>query len=161
MVKTLDKLDLTDVGKTVSVKGIILDNQVSHKEALVLPKIINAVFYCKRCGNKYRIPAEENKIIWPKICECLGKTFEQSEEESEFIDYQKIKIKTTNSTPFEVIVELTGKMAGKILVEDLVLVEGVLHSISKSKRRKIRKQYVKVSVEELFIASNKIKKLED
>ena len=74
------------LGEMFSVEGLV--GQITD----VLPKLMLAVWKCKRCGNVYKIPQEKQKITAPGMCECHSRDFELVDDQSSFRDYQKIKI---------------------------------------------------------------------
>jgi replicative DNA helicase Mcm len=74
------------LGKLISVEGVI--RQVTE----VMPKLKNANWRCKRCGNTYQILQEGHQQRKPVICSCKHKDFELLPEGSAFTDYQKIQI---------------------------------------------------------------------
>ncbi len=74
------------MGKIVAVEGLV--RQITD----VLPKLTLAVWKCKRCGNTYRVPQERHRLVPPGMCECHSRDFDLAEEQSGFIDYQKIQI---------------------------------------------------------------------
>lgn len=74
------------LGKLMSVDGIV------RQTTEVLPKLTEALWQCRRCGNTYRKKQDDNELKTPPICECKHKDFELVPDKSEFINYQKIQI---------------------------------------------------------------------
>ena len=72
--------------KLVSVDGVV--GQVTQ----VLPKLKSATWECRRCGKTYKIFQKEQTPKQPVMCECRHKDFQLRASDSEFVDYQKIKI---------------------------------------------------------------------
>ncbi|MFH0970029.1 MAG: LAGLIDADG family homing endonuclease [Candidatus Diapherotrites archaeon] len=74
------------LGKLISVEGVI--RQVTE----VMPKLKNATWRCRRCGNTYLIAQDGHQQRKPVLCSCKNRDFELVPEESRFVDYQKIQI---------------------------------------------------------------------
>ncbi|QQR92548.1 MAG: minichromosome maintenance protein MCM [Candidatus Iainarchaeum archaeon] len=74
------------LGKLFCVEGVI--RQLTD----VLPKLKQATWRCKRCGNTYVIEQVGHQQKLPGLCSCKHKDFELIPEESAFVDYQKIQI---------------------------------------------------------------------
>ncbi|MEK6902050.1 MAG: LAGLIDADG family homing endonuclease [archaeon] len=74
------------LGKLISVEGVI--RQVTE----VMPKLKNASWRCKRCGNAYQIEQDGHQQRKPALCSCKHRDFELVPEESAFVDYQKVQI---------------------------------------------------------------------
>lgn len=74
------------IGKFISVEGIV------RMMTDVLPKLKLASWQCRRCGNVYKIEQEAFIMKQPVLCECKHKDFQLMEEQSTFVDYQKIEI---------------------------------------------------------------------
>lgn len=79
-------ISAAQLGRLISVEGVI--RQVTE----VMPKLKNANWRCKRCGNTYQIIQEGHQQRKPIICSCKHKDFELMPEGSAFTDYQKIQI---------------------------------------------------------------------
>jgi replicative DNA helicase Mcm len=79
-------ISAAQLGRLISVEGVI--RQVTE----VMPKLKNANWRCKRCGNTYQILQEGHQQRKPVICSCKHKDFELLPEGSAFTDYQKIQI---------------------------------------------------------------------
>lgn len=74
------------LGRLISVEGVI--RQVTE----VMPKLKNASWRCKRCGNAYQIEQDGHQQRKPALCSCKHRDFELVPEESAFVDYQKVQI---------------------------------------------------------------------
>ncbi len=75
------------LGKLISVEGLV--RQITD----VLPKIQIAFWECRKCSATYRIFQDSQQVKGPNICEsCRGREFAMIQEQSEFIDCQKIQI---------------------------------------------------------------------
>lgn len=74
------------LGKLVAVEGVV--RQLTD----VLPKLHVAAWQCRRCGNVYKREQENDRISMPPMCECKHRDFDLLQEESVFIDNQKIQI---------------------------------------------------------------------
>ncbi|MEK6970868.1 MAG: LAGLIDADG family homing endonuclease [archaeon] len=79
-------ISAAQLGRLISVEGVI--RQVTE----VMPKLKNANWRCKRCGNTYQILQEGHQQRKPALCSCKHKDFELLPEGSAFTDYQKIQI---------------------------------------------------------------------
>ena len=74
------------LGKMIAVEGVV--RQITG----VMPKLKVGVWKCRRCGNTYRIEQDIDKITPPAFCECRHRDFELVEDQSEFVDSQKVEI---------------------------------------------------------------------
>lgn len=86
----LRKLRAEHIGKLIVVNGILV------RATEVKPRLVEAVFRCRRCGELMSIPQEERVLITPAECanpNCRRKgPFDLQVEESTFIDWQKIRM---------------------------------------------------------------------
>jgi len=82
----LRDISASHLEKMVSIEGVV--GQTTD----VLPKLRAATWECRRCGKTYRIFQKEHIPKQPVMCECRHRDFQLKAAESEFIDYQKIKI---------------------------------------------------------------------
>lgn len=117
----------THLNKLISVEGVI--KQITD----VLPKIKLAAWKCRRCGNTYRIEQlSSQEIKQPSFCECRHRDFSLMEEESEFIDYQKITIQEPlealrgNEQPTDLNIYLADDLVNKVCAGDKVMITGLL-----------------------------------
>ncbi len=74
------------LGKLIAVEGVV--RQITQ----VQPKLLVANWRCRRCGNIYQIEQDKQQIRMPNFCECKHRDFELVEEQSEFVDSQRIQI---------------------------------------------------------------------
>ncbi len=74
------------LNKLIAVEGVI--SEITE----VMPKLKIAVWQCRRCGNTYKTPQDSPEIKKPAFCECKHRDFSLVPDQSEFIDYQRIKI---------------------------------------------------------------------
>jgi len=72
--------------RMISVEGVV--GQTTD----VLPKLRAATWECRRCGKTYRIFQKAHIPKQPVMCECRHRDFQLKASDSEFVDYQKIKI---------------------------------------------------------------------
>ena len=124
------------IGKLISVEGLV--RQITD----ALPKLVMAVWKCKRCGNVYRTLQERQKIIQPTMCECHSREFELDEEKSNFMDYQKIQIQETleklkgNEQATYIDVYASDDLVNKVAAGDKTKFIGVLRLIPPQKDKK-------------------------
>jgi len=114
------------INHLITVEGVI------KSMSDVLPKLRLAIWECKRCGNTYRIPQPQNQIIMPNLCECNHRDFKLLEEESHFVDYQKLEIQE----PLEMLkgseqatsidVYLTDDLVNKLMPGDKTRITGII-----------------------------------
>ncbi len=80
----------SDVGKFILLEGIIT------RASDVKPEVEIATFKCERCGEENRVQQTGKKFRKPQICQnpnCSKKgPFRLKEEESEFRDWQSLRI---------------------------------------------------------------------
>jgi len=74
------------LNKLIALEGVV--RQITD----VLPKLEIATWQCRRCGNTYRTPQENQQQKMPAFCECKHRDFALVSEQSDFVDYQKIQI---------------------------------------------------------------------
>ncbi len=134
------------IGKMISVEGLV--RQITD----ALPKLILAVWKCRRCGNVYRIPQERQRVIQPNMCECHSKEFDLEEEKSGFMDYQKIQIQETleklkgNEQATYVDVYASDDLVNRVAAGDKTKFIGVLRLIPPQKDKKtVYGRYLDVS----------------
>ena len=124
------------LGKMIAVEGLV--RQITD----VLPKLTMAVWKCKRCGNTYRVPQEKQKLTPPGMCECHSREFDLAEEQSGFIDYQKIQIQepleklTGNEQAVYIDIYVSDDLVNRISAGDKTRFVGVLRLIPPQKDKK-------------------------
>ncbi len=86
----LRKLRAEHIGKLIVVNGILV------RATEVKPRLVEAIFKCRRCGEQMSILQEERVLITPVECanpNCRRKgPFDLIVEDSTFIDWQKIRM---------------------------------------------------------------------
>ena len=129
------QLSAKHLGKMISVEGLV--RQITD----ALPKIVMAVWKCKRCGNVYKIPQEKQQLRPPSMCECHSKDFGLEEEKSEFIDYQKIQVQETleklkgNEQATYLDVYVSDDLVNKVAAGDKTRFVGVLRLVPPQKEK--------------------------
>ncbi len=135
------ELDIRDIssrhlGKIVAVEGLV--RQITD----VLPKLTLAVWKCKRCGNTYRVPQERHRLVPPGMCECHSRDFDLAEEQSGFIDYQKIQIQEPleklkgNEQAVYIDIYVSDDLVNKVSAGDKTKFVGVLRLVPPQKDKK-------------------------
>jgi len=80
-------INADQIGKFLSTEGVV--NRISD----VLPKVYKAIFYCNRCNERTPMIQDRRLFKEPYKCTHCGKNeFRFSQEESNWIDVQKIEI---------------------------------------------------------------------
>ncbi len=75
------------IGKFVCIEGLV------KQFTTVMPKLKKARFVCGKCGHELDLSQEGIDVVRPKMCpECKHKAFILDENNSEFIDYQKLEV---------------------------------------------------------------------
>ncbi len=132
------------LGKLITVEGIV--KQMTD----VLPKLKMAVWECRHCGNTYKILQDKQKEKKPVICECKHREFNLVEEQSEFMDYQKIKIQeplellkgSEQATNLDVYV--ADDLVNKIAPGDKTKLTGILRLIPPKEKKVVYGRYLEV-----------------
>ncbi len=146
--RELREIRASDVGKFIQLEGIMT------RASDVKPEVEIATFKCERCGEENRVQQTGKKFRKPQICQnpnCSKKgPFRLKEEESEFRDWQSLRIQ-----------ELPEKLRGGRVPRDLsaiarddivdeavpgnqVIVTGVLRAIQETKQNKKKTTFRKV-----------------
>jgi DNA replicative helicase MCM subunit Mcm2 (Cdc46/Mcm family) len=134
---TIKKLSANHLNRLICIEGVV--RQITD----VLPKLTIAVWKCTRCGNVYRIPQSKQLIKQPSMCECHHRDFELIEEQSQFIDYQKIQIQEPleklkgNEQATYIDVYVSDDLVNKISAGDKTKFSGVLRLIPPQKDKKV------------------------
>ena len=124
------------LGKLIGVEGLV--RQITD----VLPKLTLAVWKCKRCGNTYRVPQEKQKLTPPGMCECHSRDFDLVEDQSGFIDYQKIQIQEPleklngNEQAVYVDIYVSDDLVNKVSAGDKTKFVGILRLVPPQKDKK-------------------------
>ena len=135
------ELDIKQLGakhlnKMICIEGVV--RQITD----VLPKLVLAVWKCKRCGNIYRLPQSGQKVSQPGMCECHHRDFDLVEEQSGFIDYQKIQIQEPleklkgNEQASYIDVYVSEDLVSKISAGDKTNFTGMLRLLPPQKDKK-------------------------
>ncbi len=95
------------INKMISVEGVVT------KTTTVRPKIVEAVYQCRRCGQVYTIE-QSQKREEPPVCECGRKDFALIEDKSKFIDFQKAQLQE----PLELLKGGSQAATIDLLIED-------------------------------------------
>ncbi len=132
------KMEIRDIrsdriGKLLSISGII------RKRTDVLPRLQNAVFQCSICAEKTVEPQQRGRLEEPNRCsnpECDADRqkakFKLIEDESEFVDVQKLEIQENPETmdggtqPQRISVVMEDDITGRVEPGDRLIVDGVL-----------------------------------
>jgi DNA replicative helicase MCM subunit Mcm2 (Cdc46/Mcm family) len=124
------------IGKMICVEGLV------RLITDVLPKMLIAVWKCRRCGNVYRIPQEKQQLRPPNMCECHSKEFSIEEEKSIFIDSQKVQLQETleklkgNEQATYLDVYVTDDLVNKVAAGDKTKFVGILRLLPPQKDKK-------------------------
>jgi replicative DNA helicase Mcm len=133
----IKRLSAKHLNKLICIEGVV--RQITD----VLPKLTIAVWKCKRCGNIYRIPQSKQIIKQPVMCECHHRDFDLVEEQSQFIDYQKIQIQEPleklkgNEQATYIDVYVSDDLVSKISAGDKTKFSGILRLIPPQKDKKV------------------------
>ncbi|PIN85062.1 MAG: AAA family ATPase [Candidatus Diapherotrites archaeon CG11_big_fil_rev_8_21_14_0_20_37_9] len=139
----LRNLSAKHIGKLVTVEGVV--KQVTD----VLPKLSFATWECARCSSTYKVPQTKNQPKTPNVCaECKNRTFNLLEEQSDFIDYQKIQIQE----PLEMIkgselatsldIYVSDDMVNRISPGDRTELTGVLRLMPPKEKKVVYGRYL-------------------
>ena len=124
------------IGKMICVEGLV------RLITDVLPKMLIAVWKCRRCGNVYRIPQDKQQLRPPNMCECHSKEFSIEEEKSIFIDSQKVQLQETleklkgNEQATYLDVYVTDDLVNKVAAGDKTKFVGILRLLPPQKDKK-------------------------
>jgi replicative DNA helicase Mcm len=133
----IKRLSAKHLNKLICIEGVV--RQITD----VLPKLTLAVWKCKRCGNIYKIPQSKQLIKQPVMCECHHRDFDLVEEQSHFIDYQKIQIQEPleklkgNEQATYIDVYVSDDLVSKISAGDKTKFSGTLRLIPPQKDKKV------------------------
>ncbi|MEM4662936.1 MAG: minichromosome maintenance protein MCM [Candidatus Diapherotrites archaeon] len=139
----LRNISASHLNKLICVEGVV--KQITD----VLPKLKVASWRCNRCGNTYKIVQTGQNVSEPPYCDnCRHKDFSLCEEESEFLDYQKMQIQEPlevlkgSEQPTSLDVYLSDDIVNKALPGDSVILVGILRLSSTKKGRPIFGRYL-------------------
>ena len=131
------KIRAIHLGRFSAVEGLV------KKRTEVRPKLQIGAFQCSKCGAVVRVEQEEDILKEPSECyEDQGgcgrvSSFKLLTSMSDFIDSQKIEIQENpeglrgGAQPEKISVYLEDDLVGEIAPGDRVLVNGILHSMSR------------------------------
>jgi len=114
------------LNKLIVVEGVI--TQITD----VLPKLMLAVWQCRRCGNTYRIIQEKRQQQTPTLCECKHRDFQLLEEQCKFVDSQRIRVQEPlellkgGGQPTFLDIYLLDDLVNRVDAGDRVEVNGIL-----------------------------------
>jgi len=130
----LRTLGSANLGKLAMVEGIIV------RASPVNPMVTKAAFKCKRCENIQHVDQTTPFLRTPLACAdptCKNKTFDFVQEESTFIDFQRIRIqeRPEDLPPGQLPRWLNIQLAGRDLADiarpgDHVAVVGIVRAIA-------------------------------
>jgi len=133
-ITPLRTLGSANLGNLTMVEGIIV------RTTPVNPMVMEAAFKCKNCGNIIRIDQATPFLRAPIACSdpsCRGKSFDFIQEESTFIDFQRIRIqeRPEDLPPGQLPRWLNIELAGRELADiarpgDHVAVVGIVRAIA-------------------------------
>ncbi len=145
------------IGKFISVEGIV------RMMSDVLPKLKIASWQCRRCGNVYKIEQDSHKIKQPMICECKHKDFLLAEDQSVFVDYQKLEIQEPleqikgSEQATNIKIYLTDDIVNTAMPGDRTRVCGIMRLIKPKEQGAIFERYLDaVHIEETAKEFNEI-----
>ncbi|MGC8478374.1 MAG: minichromosome maintenance protein MCM [Candidatus Micrarchaeia archaeon] len=124
----------TYIGKMINVDALVV------KRSEIIPRVHIGVYKCSYCGSVYKFRMDKDEV--PEVCpECKRKSLKASEEESRYVDLQKIAVqdpleKLRGNTPtWQLEVWLVDDLVNKVIPGDRVDITGVLRI---RKRRNMR-----------------------
>ncbi len=140
-VRHLPELTLIKDIRSVHINTLIAVTGLVRKATEVRPRIVNAAFRCARCEDITYLPQEEH-YVEPFECdnEVCGRKgpFKLVREESEFIDFQKIRIQDSpdevrpGEQPQTLDAMVTEDLTGRVSPGDRVVLVGVLRSYQRA-----------------------------
>lgn len=134
------------INRFLSTEGVV--NRISD----VLPKVFKAVFYCNRCNEKVLIPQDRRVLKEPYKCvQCGRGEFRFSQEDSKWVDIQKIEIQE----PLEMLkggdqarrIELwvEDDFTDVVTAGDKVTVNGILRLIPPKQRGSVFMKFIEAN----------------
>lgn len=131
------------LNKLIYVEGVV--KQITD----VLPKLKVAAWQCNRCGNIYKIVQTGHAVSEPGFCDnCRHRDFSLLEDQSEFLDYQKMQIQEPlealkgSEQPTSLDVYLADDLVNKAMPGDSVALVGILRLAPTKKGRPIFGRYL-------------------
>jgi len=143
----IKRLSSEQINKLVSFEGVV------KKITEVKPKITLGVFQCIHCETTQRIRQDykDNRIKTPNKCQCGRKSFKLLEEESEFVDTQKMEIQEKlertrgREQPSPITGWIQDDLTNEIQPGDNVEITGVLRLNKPKKKGSIYNKYMDVN----------------
>ncbi|MFH1586295.1 MAG: LAGLIDADG family homing endonuclease [Candidatus Diapherotrites archaeon] len=138
----LRNISASHLGKLISVEGVV--GQLTE----VMPKLKMATWECTRCGNTYKIPQSDHQSKPPYICECKHRSFNLVSEESEFVDYQKIKTQEPlemlkgNEQAATLDIYVSDDLVNQVSPGDRTRISGILRLIPPKDKKTIYGRYL-------------------
>ncbi len=144
LIKTLSS---KQINRMISFEGVV------KKITEVKPKITKGVFQCVHCEQIHQVKQNyrDNRIKTPDKCQCGRKSFKLLEEESEFVDTQKLEIQEKlertrgREQPSPISGWIQEDLTNKIQPGDNIEATGILRLNKPKKKRSIYNKYVDVN----------------
>lgn len=145
---------LRDIGsaqlsKLLSVEGTVV--QITE----VLPKLLRAVWECRRCGNTYTILQSSNNQQQPSVCECRAHDFVLKSSTSTFVDFQKVRIQEPveklkgNQQPTNLDIYVIDDLVNRVTPGSRIKISGVLRLVPPKEKKLVYGRFLEaVHVEE-------------
>ncbi len=137
------------LNKLVAVEGIVRE----LKE--VQPKLKLGAWKCTRCGNVYKVEQEGFEATPPTICECKHRIFKLVEEQSEFINFQKIGVQEPleqlkgGEQATSIDIHITDDLVNKVTPGEKNLIVGILRLYPVKEKQIVYGRYLEaISLEE-------------
>jgi len=139
---SLRRLRSEHIGRLIVISGILT------RATEVKPRLIKAVFKCRRCGELIAIHQEDRTIVTPTECtnpNCRRRgPFDLQIEESDFMDWQKIRIQEKpedlppGQLPRSIDATLTDDIVDLARPGDRVTITGILRAVPETSTRKAK-----------------------
>ncbi|KAF5193857.1 Dna replication licensing factor mcm6 [Thalictrum thalictroides] len=130
LLKRLRELTTEDIGKLVSVSGVVT------RTSEVRPELLQGTFKCLGCGNVSKNVEQQFKYTEPIICvnaTCLNRTqWVLNRQESKFADWQRVRMQETSkeippgSLPRSLDVVLRHEIVEQARAGDTVIFTGTM-----------------------------------
>ncbi|MBI2598546.1 MAG: helix-turn-helix domain-containing protein, partial [Candidatus Diapherotrites archaeon] len=137
------------LGRLISIEGVAA--QITD----VLPKLKAATWECRRCGNTYRVIQAGNTQQQPTMCECRNRDFILKAEDSDFMDYQKIRIQEPielikgNNQPTHIDIYVSDDLVNRVGPGDRTKFCGVLRLMPPKEKKLVYGRFLEaIHIEE-------------
>ncbi|PIA37588.1 hypothetical protein AQUCO_03000272v1 [Aquilegia coerulea] len=130
LLKRLRELTTEDIGKLVSVSGVVT------RTSEVRPELLQGTFKCLECGNVIKNVEQQFKYTEPIICvnaTCMNRTkWVLNRQESKFADWQRVRMQETSkeippgSLPRSLDVVLRHEIVEQARAGDTVIFTGTM-----------------------------------